>query len=285
MNSCRVEIDSGFIVKMCDNVVAVIFGDNLRYVVYSLAIPILLSAAFPLHAAVKPVPSNNDARLGKLAYDGDQIFLIQTGQGVATHIILAPDERIIASAAGMPADCHRPSGDWCIVANAGASEIFVQPRNAIPSKNNLQLTTNLRRYSFDFVQSAATTAETPWYRVTFIYGQMQAAAWVPPNTPTRESRSLPARVPDGANAEDALQSSTVRISVAKALESYAPAEYTVYPQPEVDLSRPILFDRSRNWRDALSDALRVTDIGMAIDADGKKILLKRIVTSAADPGA
>lgn len=270
---------------MCDNVAAVSFRDNLRLAFFSLAIPVLLSAAFPSHAATKPIPSSKDSRLGKLVYDNDQIFLIQTSNRVATHIILAPEERIIASAAGIPADCHRPGGDWCIVARTGASEIFVQPRAAVPSQNNLQLTTNLRRYSFDFVQSAATSADVPWYRVTFLYEQTQAAERALPDAAASAPRPLATRAPDSANAPDAPQSNAVSISVATALASYAPADYSVYPQPEIDLSRPILFDRSRNWRDALSDALRVADIRMTIDADSKKIVLKRIVPAASDTGA
>jgi type IV secretory pathway VirB9-like protein len=105
-----------------------------------------------------------------LIYDRDQIFLIQVAKGTATHIILGPDEKIVLSASGNAADCGREGTDWCVVANTGANEVFVQPRTTAPAHNNLELTTNLRRYSFDFVQAARTAAAPPpWYRVSFRY--------------------------------------------------------------------------------------------------------------------
>jgi len=88
------------------------------------------------------------------------------GQGVATHIVLAPDEKILVSAAGSPADCRQEGSTWCVAATVGANEFFVQPRQPGALRNNLQLATNLRRYSFDFVQEAN---RPPFYRVTFRY--------------------------------------------------------------------------------------------------------------------
>lgn len=119
-------------------------------------------------AALNPRALPSDSRIGEINYEQDQVFQIRTAQGIATHIILDPREKIISSAAGTPADCNRQGSDWCIVALVGANELFVQPRHAGPTSNNLQLTTNLRRYSFEFLGSSAQRT-SPWYRVTFRY--------------------------------------------------------------------------------------------------------------------
>jgi type IV secretory pathway VirB9-like protein len=112
-----------------------------------------------------------DARMGELLYDADQVFHIQTAKGTATHIILGPEEKIVSSAAGIPSDCSRQGSEWCFVAQVGANELFVQPRTAAPTRNNLQLTTNLRRYSFEFVQLPGQADKAGWFRVTFRYTQ------------------------------------------------------------------------------------------------------------------
>lgn len=119
-------------------------------------------------AAEIPKSTGADARIGELAYDRNDIFEVRVRMGIATHIVLGEGERIVASAPGIPADC-RDGADWCIVAKSGSNELFVQPRTMAAQRNNLQLTTSLRRYSFDFVQSAAQAGPGPWYRVTFRY--------------------------------------------------------------------------------------------------------------------
>lgn len=153
-----------------------IISDNLNSAIIRRksfwCMSIWLSSALVISSAVNaaetPKPFPTDSRLGELNYDRNQVFQIRVAKGIATHIILGPDEKIVRSAPGMPADCRQESSDWCIVANTGANEIFVQPRTASATTNNLELTTDLRRYSFDFVQ-ATQRAGDAWYRVTFRY--------------------------------------------------------------------------------------------------------------------
>lgn len=66
---------------------------------------------------------------------------------------------------------------------------------------------------------------------------------------------------------------SVSLTVMKALETYVPTEYTVFPDPGVDLSRPLLLDRSRTWFDALPAALRGAGIETKLDPVNKTIRL------------
>lgn len=154
---------------MCDNAVAGNMRGRICRDFFTIALPALLLYSPLSLAAIKPQALPSDVRLGEFIYDVDQIFLVQTAKDIATHIILAPDEKIISSALGVPADCRVALSEWCVVAHVGASELFVQPRTAKPARNNMQLTTNLRRYSFEFVQSATIDKDVPLYRVTFRY--------------------------------------------------------------------------------------------------------------------
>lgn len=151
-----------------------------------------------MQAAEVPRSLPADPRIGELAYDASQVFLITVGQGVATHIVLAPDEKILVSAAGAPADCRQEGTAWCIAATVGANEFFVQPRQAAALRNNLQLATNLRRYSFDFVQEAN---RPPFYRVTFRYPEaVPAAAAARPPAPAQCNWSYSMQAAAGSQA-------------------------------------------------------------------------------------
>lgn len=140
-------------------------------------------------AVVDPKPLPGDARLGELIYDRDQVFQIQVAKGTATIIVLGPDERIVASAAGSPADCNRPDAEWCIVANTGTQELYVQPRTLLPTRNNLQLSTTLRRYSFEFFQTKSAHANPPWYRVSFRYEAPGAVRPASPDAPPAKGQA------------------------------------------------------------------------------------------------
>jgi hypothetical protein len=73
--------------------------------------------------------------------------------------------------------------------------------------------------------------------------------------------------------------SKVSITIAKALELYVPADYAVFPEPGIDLSRNVVLDRSRTWSDALPAALSAQGIEMNVESGEKKIRLKTISTS------
>lgn len=184
----------------------------------------------------------------------------------------------------MPADCNRQGSDWCIVALVGSNELFIQPRNPATASNNLQLTTNLRRYSFEFL-NARGVQTTPWFRVTFRYlperapearsaGTQQCSGACTMETPGSGSQPAPGAA--FGNSPGALyerQAGTVSVTLLKALESHVPADYIVLPDAKMDLDRSISFDRAHDWSIALPAALDDIDIDMSLDPKQKIIRL------------
>ncbi len=91
--------------------------------------------------------------------------------------MLARDEKIKAAAPGFGADCLQKEHDWCIVANVGDSDVYVKAKSGAKEPNNLELTTDKRVYSFDFVVDPAFKRETDaMFRVTFKYPADEAQA-------------------------------------------------------------------------------------------------------------
>ena len=233
---------------------------------------IAASSTNPVAAEIYPKALAADSRMGELAYDPEQVFSIETKRGIATHIILDPKERIISSAAGSVADCQRQETDWCIVAQVGANELYVQPRTVNARRNNLQLTTSLRRYTFEFVQSTDSDSKrTPWFRVTFRHVPTNPPASAPHQAAPRTE--VATEVPPPRNAPGA------SLPLAAALRLHVPSNYKVYPHPDIDLDRPVAFDRSRDWSSELSTVLVAMGIGVNLDEKEKIIRLTPIEKS------
>lgn len=147
-------------------------------------IAMALLAAFnrDAHAARFPTRSADDPRIGYVDYKQDEVIRITVQRGIATRILLAPDEKIASGGAGtgFPADCNKPELEWCLHADAGSNQILVKPREGA-THNNLELRTNQRDYSFEFdvvsepvprqQQRTVPSAkpETAMYRVVFRY--------------------------------------------------------------------------------------------------------------------
>lgn len=117
-----------------------------------------------------PTPSKKDARLREVMYSPDQVYKINIILGVGTRIMLGKDEQIKTSAPGFGADCKDDAMDWCIVANVGANEIYVKAKSKAKEANNLEVTTDKRVYSFDFVLDEKFKRDVDgMFRVTFNY--------------------------------------------------------------------------------------------------------------------
>jgi type IV secretion system protein VirB9 len=83
---------------------------------------------------------------------------------------LAKDEKIKSAAPGFGADCKDDAMDWCIVADVGANEIYVKAKSRAKEPNNLEVTTDKRVYSFDFVLDKNFKRDVDgMFRVTFVY--------------------------------------------------------------------------------------------------------------------
>lgn len=131
---------------------------------------LMLAATTP----TAPVPyQTSDARIRTLDYRQDAVIAVPVSRGVVTRIVLEPGEKIIAAATGIPSKCETEQLQWCVVANAGANEIWVKPRVGA-ARNNLELKTDRRDYSFELVVGPAAT-----YRVVLTYPKPPASVAEP----------------------------------------------------------------------------------------------------------
>jgi type IV secretion system protein VirB9 len=134
-----------------------------------------IAAASPGLALEVPKALSTDSRLREVVYSPNQVFQITVRKGVATHIVLDRNEKILKAAPGFGADCGKPEMTWCIVADAGDNSIHVKPKSAANEPNNLEITTDKRLYSFDFVIAKSKIRDSDsMFRVTFKYPEEEA---------------------------------------------------------------------------------------------------------------
>jgi type IV secretion system protein VirB9 len=133
---------------------------------------LIYGIAFASHllAAEVPNPLAADSRLREVVYNANQVFQITVRKGVATHIVLDRNEKITKAAPGFGSDCEKAESTWCIVADVGDNSIHVKPKSTASEPNNLELTTDKRLYSFDFVLAKSKVRDSDsMFRVTFKY--------------------------------------------------------------------------------------------------------------------
>ena len=142
----------------------------------------LMLAAFSLsHSAGLPEPGPNDARIRVIPYKADDVTVVRVQRGTVTRIMLEQDEKIEIPVVGLSSDCKSENDEWCISAIQGSNQIFVRPRDNA-TRNNMELHTNKRDYSFAFevVEGARVSrgkradAEVPFFRVVFDYPKPKA---------------------------------------------------------------------------------------------------------------
>ena len=129
----------------------------------------------PLYALDVPVSGPHDARIRMVTYRPNDVTKIDVQRGVVTRIILEPGEKIEVPVVGLSSDCTKDNDEWCISAIQGSNQIFVRPRDNA-TRNNMELHTNKRDYSFVFelVKPAVSRGKqvepaVPFYRVVFDY--------------------------------------------------------------------------------------------------------------------
>lgn len=107
-------------------------------------------AAFSLaQGAAVPESSPNDPRIRVIPYKANEVTVIRVQRGTVTRIMLERDEQIEIPVVGLSSDCKSEFDEWCISAIVGSNQIFVRPRENA-SRNNMELHTNKRDYSFAF---------------------------------------------------------------------------------------------------------------------------------------
>ncbi|WP_339507226.1 TrbG/VirB9 family P-type conjugative transfer protein, partial [Pseudomonas sp. EA_15y_Pfl1_P102] len=92
-----------------------------------------------------------------------------------TRIVLEQDEKIEIPVVGLSSDCKSENDEWCISAIQGSNQIFVRPRDNA-TRNNMELHTNKRDYSFAFevvdeikISRGKRADDVPFFRVVFDY--------------------------------------------------------------------------------------------------------------------
>jgi type IV secretion system protein VirB9 len=136
-----------------------------------LALSILpLTFSSFVHAVDIPAAVPNDTRIRAVNYKANEVTLIKVKRGTATRIILDTDEQIEVAVSGLSARCDSDQDEWCISAVKGKNYIFIRPRDAA-KRNNMELHTNKRDYSFDFqvLPDSGNEAGPVFYRVIFNY--------------------------------------------------------------------------------------------------------------------
>ena len=122
-----------------------------------LTLALLVGAPALSHAAT------TDNRIRAVDYVPDGVIAVPVSSGVVTRIVLEPGEKVVAAATGIPSKCDNEEHQWCIVADAGGNEVWIKPRLGA-RRNNLELKTDRRNYSFDLSVGTQTT-----YRIELRY--------------------------------------------------------------------------------------------------------------------
>ena len=134
-------------------------------------------AAFSLaHGAGVPEASPNDPRIRVIPYKANDVTVIRVQRGTVTRIMLERDEKIEIPVVGLSSDCKSENDEWCISAIVGSNQIFVRPRDNA-SRNNMELHTNKRDYSFAFQvvddnkvsRGKRADSDVAFFRVVFDY--------------------------------------------------------------------------------------------------------------------
>ncbi len=141
-----------------------------------LAAGVMLAAFSLVHGAGVPEASPNDPRIRVIPYKANDVTVIRVQRGTVTRIMLERDEKIEIPVVGLSSDCKSEIDEWCISAIVGSNQIFVRPRDNA-SRNNMELHTNKRDYSFAFQvvdeskvsRGKRADAEVAFFRVVFDY--------------------------------------------------------------------------------------------------------------------
>ncbi len=141
-----------------------------------LAAGVMLAVFSLAHGAGVPEASPNDPRIRVIPYKANDVTVIRVQRGTVTRIMLERDEKIEIPVVGLSSDCKSENDEWCISAIVGSNQIFVRPRDNA-SRNNMELHTNKRDYSFAFQvvddnkvsRGKRADSDVAFFRVVFDY--------------------------------------------------------------------------------------------------------------------
>ncbi|QAY79765.1 hypothetical protein ETR14_06805 [Sphingosinicella sp. BN140058] len=128
---------------------------------------LLLAAAAPLTAQVRPVPGDGDPRLQVVDYKEGQIVLLEAIPGYQMMVELGSDEEIENVALG-------DGGAWQVTANHRGDRLFVKAVQAGVS-TNLTVVTTARVYAMELAPLADPSLPMA-YIVSFRFAEAAPAA-------------------------------------------------------------------------------------------------------------
>ena len=128
----------------------------------SLLLPLALAAlaAAPLSAQVEPRTDAADPRIQSVAYNADQVVLLQGAPGYLITVEFGPDEQIENVAVG-------DSGAWQVTPNRRGDYLFVKPVQP-GIATNMTVVTSVRTYLFELAPLYGPTPQMA-YTVRFTY--------------------------------------------------------------------------------------------------------------------
>ncbi len=159
----------------------------------ALALAVALTATVPAHAVQRPVPGSIDPRIQTVAYDPEEVVLIEGAFGFQLMIEFAPDERIENVSIG-------DALAWQVTPNRRASLLFVKPvQDAAPT--NMTVVTDRRRYAFELTARRARGRTGGLaYVVRFTYPPEPVVEYTPPAPPPEPERRNAAYTYTGSRA-------------------------------------------------------------------------------------
>lgn len=115
--------------------------------------------AVPLAAESQPQAEIGDPRIQSVAYDPNQIVLLQGAPGYQITVEFGPDEQIENVAVG-------DSGAWQVTPNRRGDYLFVKAVQAVPT--NMTVVTSVRTYLFELAPLYGPSPQMA-YTVRFTY--------------------------------------------------------------------------------------------------------------------
>lgn len=132
-----------------------------------LALLAALSAR-PLAAQVQPRAGAGDPRIQTVAFDANQVVLLQGAPGYQITVEFGPDEQIESVAVG-------DSGAWQVTPNRRGDYLFVKPIRA--AATNMTVVTSVRTYLFELAPLYEASGQMAYtVRFTFPGGQPDSVA-------------------------------------------------------------------------------------------------------------
>jgi type IV secretion system protein VirB9 len=137
---------------------------------------VLTALAAPAAAQVEPPPAAaGDPRIQTVAYDADQVVLLQGAPGYLITVEFGADEQIENVAVG-------DSGAWQVTPNRRGDYLFVKPVQAVST--NMTVVTSARTYLFELAPLYGPSPQMA-YTVRFSYPASQAES-IADEAPTGE---------------------------------------------------------------------------------------------------